>query len=97
LKNHLITFSSNPFAAVRLSGFHICHPPTLFRIIFPLIKLFLGERLRKRIRVHSGSEEKVQDEFCTYGLTKDVIPSELGGDVVVDLDSWLQGRKSAGK
>jgi hypothetical protein len=28
---------------VRISAFFLCHPPTFFAVIFPIIKLFLGQ------------------------------------------------------
>jgi hypothetical protein len=80
---------------VRLSGFHLCHPPVFFAIIYPIIKLMLGERLRKRISVHYGSEEKVLHQLEKYGLAKDAVPSDLGGDVVLDVQSWLDKRRAA--
>lgn len=80
-----------------MSAFHVCHPPTFFRLVFPILKLFLGERLRKRIRIHSGSEEDVLKDLEKFGLTKDVLPSELGGDIVLDYQAWLASRLAAGK
>ena len=82
---------------VRLAGFHICHPPTFFRVIFPIISLVLGPRLRKRIRIHAGSTEKVQEELNAYGLTRNKLPSELEGEIVLDHQAWLEQRRAAGK
>jgi hypothetical protein len=83
---------------VRLSAFHVCHPPAFFAIVFPLFKLFLGERLRKRLKLHSGSNEQVLISLADpFGLTKDVIPVDLGGDVALDARSWLDSRLAEGK
>eukprot|EP00970_Alexandrium_tamarense_P000444 scaffold59_cov114-Alexandrium_tamarense.AAC.3 len=76
---------------VRLGGFHICHPPWFFgKVAFPLMKLVMRERMRKRVRVHVGSEEKVLKELEEVGMGREVLPSEIGGDVVLDNDGWMQ-------
>jgi hypothetical protein len=82
---------------LRISAFHMCHPPTFFSIIYPIIRLFMSERIRKRMKVHSGSEKSVarvmQDK---YGMTKDVLPTELMGHVVIDHQGWVRQRLEAG-
>ena len=80
---------------VRLSAIHIFHPPIVFAVIFPLIKLLLGPRLRKRIRLYS--KRNVLPELEPFGLTSDVVPTELGGNVVLDHEAWLEQRKRNGK
>lgn len=111
---------------VRISALLICQPPGFFaKIVFPIMKLFLGEvsvlqfvvlymsmlcstcisrqysarlsfkRLRKRIMVFSGTEKQVMKELKKFGLTKDKVPSELSGQVVLDHDSWLNNRKES--
>jgi hypothetical protein len=81
---------------VRVSAFHICHPPVFFSIIWPFVSFFLGERLRKRVRVESGSNEKIMEKLANCGLTKDCVPSELGGNIVLDHKNWLLDRKASG-
>jgi len=81
---------------IRLSGAHICQPPAFIRLVLPLVKMAMGERLRKRILFHTGSCEDVQKTLEPYGLTKDILPTELGGDVVLDQDAWLAARRQEG-
>jgi hypothetical protein len=82
---------------VRMSVVHLCHPPTFFRIVFPIFKVFMGERIVKRFRVHAGPDESVLEKLATFGLTKDFVPSELGGNIVLDHKAWLSDRKADGK
>lgn len=51
------------YLPVRISAIHIVQPPTFFRIVFPIMKLLLGQKLKKRINVHVGKEEKVLEKL----------------------------------
>jgi hypothetical protein len=81
---------------VRLTGVHICHPPSFVSLILPILKVFMGDRLRKRIQLHSGSTEKVLKHIAAFGLPKESMPTVLGGDAVVDHLSWLEHRRTSG-
>ena len=82
---------------MRLSGLHFCRPPVLLSAVFPVVKLVLGQRLKKRVKIHSGSDEAVRADLEKYGLTRDTIPVEIGGQVVLDNSKWLSERRSMGK
>lgn len=62
-----------------------------------MVKLILGTRLKKRVKVHSGSDEYVRADMEKYGLTDDIIPIEIGGQVVLDHSKWLAERRGLGK
>ena len=80
-----------------MGGFHICNPPWFFgHIIFPIIKLIMPPAMRKRIRVHDGSQELVLESLKKFGLDRTVLPSDIGGDVLLDTDAWLQECKKKG-
>ena len=82
---------------VRLSAIHLCRPPSFFKIIFAFMKLFMKERTKKRFRVHFGTRDQVFEKLSSYGLEKDMLPTEVGGNVVLNLVAWLEKRKSEGK
>mmetsp|Transcript_38654 Transcript_38654/g.57478 ORF Transcript_38654/g.57478 Transcript_38654/m.57478 type:complete len:302 (-) Transcript_38654:149-1054(-) len=82
---------------LRVSAMHMCHPPGefFFNIIFPIIKRLMGERLRKRMRLYTGSDEAVLKELADpFGLTADMLPTQLGGQIVLDNAAWLEERKA---
>jgi hypothetical protein len=92
----LIAQSLRGCLPVRLSCIHICEPPSFFSIIFPIVKFFITGRLQQRIRVHSGGDWQVQQELLKCGLDKSVLPTQIGGDVTLDLHKWLARRRKSG-
>ena len=82
---------------VRLSAFHICQPPPFLKIILPIVKLFMTERTKKRLNIHFGSKDDVCKKLETYGLTKDCLPQQVGGELTVDMPTWIGQRRAAGK
>lgn len=79
---------------VRISGLHGCYPPKVFWVIFPILKLLLGERLSQRIKIHSGSKKTVLANLAKYGLESNAHPTEIGGNLVVNMEEWLEKRRS---
>lgn len=79
---------------VRLSGIHGCYPPAVFWILFPIIKVLLGERLGKRIKIHSGAKKRVHAELTKYLMPIHVVPSQLGGQLELDNAAWIEERRS---
>ena len=80
-----------------MSAVHLCHPASFFRIVWPFFQLLMGERLRKRVRLHAGSVEHVLEQVGAFGLTKDHLPTDIGGNIVLDHETWVAKRKAAGK
>ncbi len=78
---------------VRLSAFHVVQPPSFFAAIFPVIRLFLHERVKKRVFVHSGSKQQVLEALSKKGLSSEVLPVDIGGKVVLDQNKWLKTRR----
>ena len=59
--------------------------------------MFLGSRLRKRVRVYGGSDVAVVKKVGSLGLTKDQVPELIGGNLKLNHTAWLQERRNAGK
>ena len=79
---------------VRLSGIHGCKPPLLFWAIYPVLKVLMGEKLRKRVMFHSGkSRSLLLEDLGKYGLAQNTIPPELGGGAALDHIKWLEERR----
>ena len=78
----------NGVLPIRLGCFNICHPPRHLNIMLKIFKVFLPQKLRNRIRVHSGTPEDVLDSLAKYGIPKTAVPEIWEGEFKVE--SWLE-------
>jgi len=77
---------------IRISAFQLCHPPKIFKVIWPFFRLLLGPVLRKRVLITSGSDEDVVKKLGKYGMIRDQIPSKVGGNLDFDIETWAKDR-----
>lgn len=75
----LYTRSIKGCLPVRLKALHLCQPPGWFAIAFPVIKVFLGGRLLRRVSMHKGSTSDVINALNACGLSSDVLTECVGG------------------
>lgn len=82
---------------IRLSAIHGCHVPLIYNCVAAIVMLFMGDRLRKRILTHNGSNEHVVDILQNkYGIDAEHIPQDMGGELQLDVRVWLEERAAAG-
>lgn len=78
---------------IRLSALHFCHLPTIFDLIFPFLKMLMGSHLRKKIYLNSGEKSRVLDLFEEkFGISKQHLPIEIGGSLVLNQEKWIKER-----
>ena len=82
---------------IRFSVLHICHPTPILRIASRIFLIFAPERLRKRCLMHSGTVEHVVFTLeSKYHISRAHIPTEMGGNLELDVMKWIQERRAAG-
>ena len=81
---------------LRMSAIHGTHVPYFYGCVISLVMIFLGERLRKRIIVHNGTNDEVNAALELYGIHVQDIPTDMGGFLELDVRSWLVERRNAG-
>jgi hypothetical protein len=75
---------------VRVSVIYIFNAPYLFEILFDVVAALLGDRLTKRIKLYSG--ENV-DRIGEFGIGLNMLPVDLGGEIILDQNRWLAIRE----
>jgi CRAL/TRIO domain len=81
---------------LRISAIHGTHVPYVYGCVIALVMVFLGERLRKRIIVHNGTNEEVIAALELYGISIEDIPIDMGGLLKLDISTWLENRRAVG-
>ena len=83
----LYTRSIKGCLPVRLEGTPSL-PTSGMAIAFPVIKVFLGGRLLRRVSMHKGSTSDVINALNACGLSSDVLPECVGGGYNYNPDEW---------
>lgn len=72
---------------------HICHPSKVFYyVIHPMAMYFLPKSTRVRSKVHYGTTGEALMSLATHCLPRSRLPTELGGEIVLDMGIWLKNR-----
>jgi hypothetical protein len=69
---------------IKLRAVHICLPQLKskpnFPFTIPVIRFLAGKHIRRRMVIHGGSEDLIVMDLINYGLSRSIIPFEVGGD-----------------
>jgi len=65
------------FSALHCTGL----PPMIIRIIKPVVFALLDKETRARMIPHVERDDALLEQLETYGLPKDALPVEMGGDL----------------
>jgi hypothetical protein len=67
---------------IKVRAMHIClpnlKPPFLF--VIPVVKFMAGKHIRRRMALHTGCDHLIIMGLIRYGLSRSIIPLEVGGD-----------------
>ena len=77
-----------------LRALHLCHPSAVgYYVLFPVLKSFVGKHIRRRFKIHRGSDEQIIMILDGFRLPKRCVPADLGGDLRVDTDAFIAERR----
>lgn len=63
------------------------------RLMTPIVKAMMDRRGRSRMIVHdSTTDSETLDALLHYGITKDMLPTEMGGTIQFDQAEWIARR-----
>jgi len=80
---------------VKYRAIHIIKPRSqIFKVMKPIIFFLLGRRLRSRLKLHEGGAMDVLESLSSYGLSYEVLPTDIDGDVELNYDQWLAERRA---
>lgn len=85
---------------VRLSAFHVLYPPSIIKMIYPIIILSLNERIRKRILIYTDiktSDAIINRLYNKYNIPLYMIPNEVGGSYNINMMEWTEQQRLNGK
>lgn len=78
---------------ISFKAIHSCYPSAIFKhIIFPVVKRLSPKPLWLRSILHYGTTNEVLMSLSGYCLPPDRVPTDLGGQLVVDIVSWMAHR-----
>ena len=78
---------------ISFKAIHACYPSAFVNhIFFPVMKRLTPKAIRLRSTLHYGTTNEVLLSLSGYCLRPDRVPTDLGGQLVVDTISWMANR-----
>ena len=83
----------NDVFPIRICSMHNCNAnPLMTYLIFPVFQRLMPKNIRLRIRLHRSTGEDLLRSLAEFNLPRDRLPSDLGGNVVLDINQFLIDR-----
>jgi len=75
---------------------HVCCPRMLLmRVLKPFMFALMSKEGRSRLQIHAGvPESEILDVLSRYGITKEMLPTEMGGTVRLNMSEWIAQRRA---
>ena len=80
---------------IRSCAFHVCCAPSFVHcIIKPIIFAVKDKESRSRTLFHDVPDGKILDVMSSYGIVKDTLPTDMGGNLEFDQSEWIANRRA---
>jgi hypothetical protein len=74
---------------------HVCCPPWIVvNVIQPLLNAVCDKRLRDRKLEHNVAESQILNVLSSYGIMKDMLPTQMGGTIELSQSEWIANRRA---
>lgn len=77
---------------IRFVAAHSCCPSMIMCVMRPILLALTDKRMRTRTLIHNVQETEIFDALISYGITKDMLPTEMGGTVPLNQREWMANR-----
>lgn len=64
------------------------------RFVLPIIRALAGPWMRAREIVHNVPESEITNALSEYGIEKEMLPTEMGGTVELNVSEWIAQRRA---
>jgi hypothetical protein len=80
---------------IRFDAAHgFCASNFIIRTMSPLVLTLMDARGRSRYKIHDIPENDAAVDLSSYGISKEMLPTEMGGSVVLDQQEWIANRRA---
>lgn len=82
---------------IKLIANHLVRAPTMIlRFAKPIIHSFVSKEFRTRTLSHNAvTERDILHVLWSYGLQEEMLPTQMGGSIVLDQEEWIANRRAA--
>eukprot|EP00804_Cyclotella_cryptica_P010922 CCRYP_018969-RB/>CCRYP_018969-RB protein AED:0.18 eAED:0.18 QI:628/1/1/1/1/1/5/1207/438 len=85
-----ICYASDCMFPIRWKICHVCHSSHVFPLVSKVVRTVLSLHQRKNFILHDGSTETVLGSLARFDLTRECLPHDLGGTLILPRNPIIQ-------